>query len=584
MGMRIAMVGPWPPETSGIADYAADLAGQLEMRGVRVTRVNKADDMSAAPALLESHDLVVYQMGNHATHHAWMLPLMAQVPGVIHLHDIVLHHLVAIALDRQGCLTPEKYAQTLRGWYPPRARNLAVAALENGLPVWAQESVVSMPLFEPVVRAATGVIVHSEFAAKALRASFPYLPVHVVAQRYTISGERRQRSLLSTICIMGSGEKNRRFDWIADALERVNDELQHPLTVEIAGQLNPAVEQDVERIAKLGNIRLNLLGRVDDRQFESIFSRADVLIAFRHPTMGETSAVVSKALQYGLPTVVSDQGWYAELPSCVHKIEASDDAPIALSKFLLGHLDRPDAFAAWAAKCHAVAEYLVSGARQAARMYAGILAEAAAVARLRSRVADHLVAWKFDPDGILAGCVAGIDVQCGFPARAELELAMSAANRDAHKTLDEDETLAPSEPLPDSGFRCRLEVDLQGRSTAQKEMLELQVRIDNLSDVPYTSPRPSQPPDFGIFIGYHWHKKGESTALDENPRTRLVEQVAPQGSSSQTMRVKVPEEAGDYDLIIDLVQEQVAWFRHKEGIPAVLAVSVDTDQIFICPA
>lgn len=584
MGMRIAMVGPWPPETSGIADYAADLADQLEMRGVRVTRVNKAAGMSADPALLESHDLVVYQMGNHASHHAWMLPLMAQVPGVIHLHDMVLHHLVAIALDRQGCLTPENYAQTLRGWYPLRAQNLAVSALVGGLPLWVQESVASMPLFEPVVRAATGVIVHSEFAAQALRASFPYMPVHVVPQRYTISGERRQRGRLRTICIMGSGEPNRRFDWIADALEQVDDELQYPLTVEVAGQLNPAVEQDVERIAKLGNIRLNLLGRVDDKWFDSIFSRADMLIAFRHPTMGETSAIVSKALQYGLPTVVSDQGWYAELPSCVHKIEASGNAPVALAKFLLGHLDRPDAFAAWGAECHAMAEYLVLGARQAARMYAGVLAEAAAVARLRSRVADHLVAWKFDPDGILAACVAGIDVQCGFPARAELGLVMSAVNRDARKTLDEDEALAPSEPLPDGGFRCRLEVDLQGRSILQKEVLELQVRIDNLSDVPYTSPGLSQPPDFGIFIGYHWQKKGESTAPDENPRTRLAERVAAQSSSSQTMRVKVPEEAGDYDLIIDLVQEQVAWFRYKEGIPAVLAVSVDADQIIICPA
>jgi len=577
MNMRIAMVGPWPPESTGIAEYAVDLAGQLESFGAVVTRVDKTVKMDDAAALLAAQDVVVYQLGNHAGHHAWMLPLMAKVPGIIHLHDVILHHFVVTAMHERSQLTSESYAKLLDEWYPYEMQNDAIEAFDHAHPIWERETVAAMPLFEPVVRMATAVVVHSEFAAKALRASFPYLPVQVVSQWYTITGERRQRKQLNTISIIGGGEPNRRFDWVADALARIHDDLVSQLTIEITGQVNPAVEPIIARMGGLDKVDLKLLGRVDDRSFEEAFARADLLIAFRHPTMGETSAIVSKALQYGLPTIVSDQGWYAELPDCVHKIKATDGVSTELANFLVDHVGQrgTSAYAKWADSCYAMSERHVTGARQAARLYIGFLAEMTAASRLRSRVADHLASWEIDPDGSLAGAIAGIDVQCNFTSRLELASVVSSAVHHTWQGLDKrNGVCVRREPLKEGDFKCKLRTAFEDTAARPGDTLELSIRISNLSNVAYVSPRPSQPDEFGIFVGYHWHKYGDDHALGENPRMRLVDSISPGGLCGQIIRVTVPREAGNYNLIVDLVQENVSWFRHKGGEPIIVAIQV----------
>jgi hypothetical protein len=43
----------------------------------------------------------------------------------------------------------------------------------------------------------------------------------------------------------------------------------------------------------------------------------DVCVNLRHPTMGETSGSAIRALSLGKPLVVSDVGWFSELPDAV---------------------------------------------------------------------------------------------------------------------------------------------------------------------------------------------------------------------------------------------------------------------------
>jgi len=37
--VKVALITPWPPQRSGIADYAYQVAGGLAERGVEITRV-----------------------------------------------------------------------------------------------------------------------------------------------------------------------------------------------------------------------------------------------------------------------------------------------------------------------------------------------------------------------------------------------------------------------------------------------------------------------------------------------------------------------------------------------------------------
>jgi glycosyltransferase involved in cell wall biosynthesis len=51
----------------------------------------------------------------------------------------------------------------------------------------------------------------------------------------------------------------------------------------------------------------------EDRMW-SLMAACDVLVNLRYPTMGETSGSVIRAMSLGKPLVVSDVGWFAELP------------------------------------------------------------------------------------------------------------------------------------------------------------------------------------------------------------------------------------------------------------------------------
>jgi glycosyltransferase involved in cell wall biosynthesis len=53
---------------------------------------------------------------------------------------------------------------------------------------------------------------------------------------------------------------------------------------------------------------------VDEKQLWSLMAGADVCVNLRHPTMGETSGSVIRSLTLGKPLIVSDVGWFSELP------------------------------------------------------------------------------------------------------------------------------------------------------------------------------------------------------------------------------------------------------------------------------
>ena len=59
------------------------------------------------------------------------------------------------------------------------------------------------------------------------------------------------------------------------------------------------------------------LGYVDEAQIWPLLAACDILVSLRWPTMGETSGSVIRALAAGRPLVVSDVGWFSELPDAV---------------------------------------------------------------------------------------------------------------------------------------------------------------------------------------------------------------------------------------------------------------------------
>ena len=54
---------------------------------------------------------------------------------------------------------------------------------------------------------------------------------------------------------------------------------------------------------------------VPENELWSLMAACDAIVSLRSPTMGETSGSAIRALSLGKPLVVSDVGWFAELPA-----------------------------------------------------------------------------------------------------------------------------------------------------------------------------------------------------------------------------------------------------------------------------
>jgi hypothetical protein len=81
------MLTPLPPAKSGVAHYASLVLPELAKR-VDVKAFASLDGYRRG-----DFDEVIYQLGNNP-HHEAMLTEALREPGVIVLHDLVLHHLI----------------------------------------------------------------------------------------------------------------------------------------------------------------------------------------------------------------------------------------------------------------------------------------------------------------------------------------------------------------------------------------------------------------------------------------------------------------------------------------------------------
>ena len=84
--LRLDYFSPLPPERSGISEYSSLLLPALERR---------FDVEVAARGRAAVGDVCLYHVGNNPDAHAWIVEALRRRPGVVVLHDFVLHHLVA---------------------------------------------------------------------------------------------------------------------------------------------------------------------------------------------------------------------------------------------------------------------------------------------------------------------------------------------------------------------------------------------------------------------------------------------------------------------------------------------------------
>src|SRR6476619_7406650 len=159
--MRVAYYSPLPPSRSGITDYSSLLLPALRER----VDVVVAEPGKRAPAA----DVALYHVGNDPDAHGWSVDALEERPGVVVLHEYVLHHLVAGITIGRG--NGRAYLDAMERELGVPGRLLALGVLDNLLPLLWETQPERYPLSGVILDRATGLIVHSDYVAERARAA-----------------------------------------------------------------------------------------------------------------------------------------------------------------------------------------------------------------------------------------------------------------------------------------------------------------------------------------------------------------------------------------------------------------------------
>ncbi|HEU5263988.1 MAG TPA: glycosyltransferase family 4 protein [Gaiellaceae bacterium] len=320
--MRVAYFSPMPPEQTGIADYSALLLPELRERlDVHVVR-------RGAKKRPRGMDVALYHVGNNPGAHAWIVDALRREPGVVVLHDFVLHHLVAgmtlARRDRDG------YLDILEREHGVVGRLLGHGVIEKRIPSLWESRAADFPLTTFVLDHATALIVHSRYVRDQARGAGFEGPITVVPHPAWPPPDAEPDRVSEGVVIgcFGVVNASKRIPALLRATAAVRRE--HPeVTLLLVGPTSPGFDLE-RRLQRLGLSGAGLVreGWVDELRLWRLMGGSDILVNLRHPTMGETSGSVIRGLSLGKPLVVSDVGWFAELSGDVALKIAPDDLEV----------------------------------------------------------------------------------------------------------------------------------------------------------------------------------------------------------------------------------------------------------------
>jgi glycosyltransferase involved in cell wall biosynthesis len=495
--LAIDFVSPLPPVRSGISDYSADLLPILDRYcDLRVMRVvsqpvddglmNRWTPANAREAGADGR-LPLYQMGNNE-YHREIFELAMQQPGIVTLHDVVLHHLLVETTLAKGRL--EAYASRLvadHGWIGESA---AAARRWGEL---GQASMFSLAAHRTLLRRQRGILVHSRWAAESLVEEDAEIEVRQIPMGIPLPAEAdpaaglafRQRLGIAAqtplIGSMGFQTPIKRTEQVIAALGRPGMEEAHLL---IAGEVSPVL--DFATVAERAGVsdRMHSVGFLDYAEFEQAIAACDLCVNLRYPTAGETSASLLRVLAVGRPAIVSDYAHSAELP---------DDVVV---KIPLGE-NEVDELAA------RVGALLVDRPRL----------------REMSRQARRYIAESHDPTRAVEKMVA-----------ACAELAESEPPGDCPATPDPPSSLVWRE------IAGQLEVEGADLPWPEGQMRQLQFRLRNYGPARWL---PTREPVAGVCLDLEWRRTPWSPAIEQQ-RVALPSPLDPGAGRSLEVSVRRP--------------------------------------------
>ena len=291
--MTVGFFSPLPPAATGVADYSAALLPHLRALG----------NIEIAP---ETCDVALYHVGNNALHREIYCRALAQ-PGIVMLHDAVLHHLFLGMLDENSYIEEfvYNYGEPLR----TLARELWTQRARSG----ADARYFARPMIRRIAESSRAVIVHNPAAAALVRQHAPGTHVAEIPHLFeppTLPSPEEVARLRESLGIapdtlligaFGHQRETKRLSVLLRAFDRsVRGGANARLL--ISGEfVSPTFESAMAPLLRQPGILRT--GHLPEAELWRYAAATDLCVNLRYPSAAETSGIAVRMMGIGKPVV-----------------------------------------------------------------------------------------------------------------------------------------------------------------------------------------------------------------------------------------------------------------------------------------
>jgi glycosyltransferase involved in cell wall biosynthesis len=302
--VKVGYFSPLPPARTGVADYASALLHALR-------RVSTVEVNASRP------DVNLYHVGNNQLHRE-IYRRAIEHPGVVILHDAVLHHFYLGAFERDAYV--DEFVYNYGEWMRERAAELWKRRARSA----ADAEYFAFPMLKRLAERSLAIVVHNPSASAAVKKHAPDARVVEIPHLYAgapatdrddVDRVRQslgvsQRGFL--FGIFGHLRESKRIASVVRVFEALQDQMPDATLLLSGDCVSTDLKRALEPCAK--NPRIRRTGFLQDRAFWTHARATDACINLRYPSAGETSGIAVRFMGIGKPVMLSDGPEVSHIP------------------------------------------------------------------------------------------------------------------------------------------------------------------------------------------------------------------------------------------------------------------------------
>lgn len=338
--MKAAYFTPVNPQKTGISDYSEievipHLSRYIDLdifidSGVSPENQSLKDNFRVLSCrkykdLANQYDVPIYNMGNNSIHE-FIYNSIITFPGIVILHDIYLHGFFWSCSISKG--DTNRYIEEFKYCYGKGGLDYATRAIDTGA-----YNEFKYPLLKRISDRSIGIVCHSDYGVKKVLGECDTAIVKKINQPFTIPeipGGSRDFDINEIKTDFGVQEKgpiissfgyissHKRYPVILKSFKKFLRDFPNALLL-LVGQDLMGIDGLISDLKLTGSVIKT--GYVPQKEISDILAISDFSINLRYPTAGETSRSVLHLMAAEKPVIVSNVGWFSEIPdNCCLKV------------------------------------------------------------------------------------------------------------------------------------------------------------------------------------------------------------------------------------------------------------------------